>query len=53
MATLLKDQPNAPFLAPTTVVKAKTSCETNHYDYFIKGLEPKLNCSQKESGEIL
>lgn len=53
ISELLKDQSNTPFLAPTTIVKAKTSCETNHYDYFIKGLEPKLNCEKKETGEIL
>jgi len=49
---LLKEQPNSPFPQPSTIVKALVSCEPKRYDYFVKGTEPKIDCSLPP-GQIL
>lgn len=53
MTSLLKDSTSASFTPPTTIVRAKSSCTSNVFDYFIKGQEPKLNCEVVENGQIL
>jgi penicillin-binding protein 1C len=53
MTYLLKDAPSTSFTPPTTIVRAKSSCTNNAFDYFIKGQEPKLNCDVVENGQIL
>lgn len=49
---LLKEQPNLPFPQPSTIVKALVNCEPKRYDYFVKGTEPKIDCSLPP-GQIL
>jgi membrane peptidoglycan carboxypeptidase len=51
MTQLLQGSENIPFLQPPAVVKVNVSCQTPRYEYFVKGTEPKLDCS--ESGKIL
>ena len=51
MTQLLQGSDNIPFLQPPAVVKVNVSCQTPRYEYFVKGTEPKLDCS--ESGKIL
>lgn len=53
ISALLKDLPSTSFDPPDTIVRAQTSCANNHYDYFIKGQEPKLNCQAIDTGQIL
>ncbi len=53
ITSLLKDKISSSFTTPETIVRAKSSCTNNSYDYFIKGQEPKLNCQAVETGQIL
>lgn len=53
MQSLLKDKADRPFTKPDAIVRAKASCDSKHYDYFIRGQEPKLNCEDIETGKIL
>lgn len=53
MQSLLKDQADLPFTQPDSIVRARASCESSHFDFFIRGQEPKLNCENIENGKIL
>ncbi len=53
MQNLLKERADLPFSKPETIVRARASCESKYYDFFIKGQEPKLNCENIEAGKIL
>lgn len=53
ITSLLENTPDSNFAPPDTIVRAKSSCTTNSYDYFIKGQEPHLNCQVVETGQIL
>lgn len=53
MQTLLKESPDVKFTKPDTIVRARASCNAAHYDYFIRGQEPKLNCESPETGQVL
>jgi membrane peptidoglycan carboxypeptidase len=53
MQSLLDGRSDTPFKKPDTIVRARASCESKHYEYFIKGQEPKLNCESLEAGKIL
>lgn len=49
---LLSNYSSKQFSVPENIVKARTSCNGNVYDYFIKGTEPKLDCVNPP-GQIL
>ena len=53
MQSLLKDKADQPFTKPDAIVRARASCDSKHYDYFIRGQEPRLNCETPETGKIL
>jgi len=54
MQNLLTDSPPHKFSIPANLIKVNLSCTTTpHYDYFIPGTEPHINCSPKPNGEIL
>ncbi|GAB4026509.1 MAG: hypothetical protein Fur0011_2420 [Candidatus Microgenomates bacterium] len=53
MQSLLKDKADQPFSKPDAIVRARASCDSKHYDYFIRGQEPRLNCETPETGKIL
>lgn len=54
MQTLIKDIPPSPFAPPPNMVRLNTSCSpTPHYEYFIPGTTPKINCSPSPSGTLL
>lgn len=53
MQSLLSGKEDQPFTKPDTIIRAKASCDSKHYDYFIRGQEPRLNCENPETGKIL
>lgn len=53
MQELLKIDDSPAWSPPPTLVRARTSCETNYYDYFPAGKEPRLNCTEPNTGQIL
>jgi len=53
MISLLTDSPPHSFSPPHNLVRVNTACSgPPHYEYFIKGNEPHLDCSETE-GKIL
>ena len=53
MKKLIGSNVTEPFAPPNTMLKINVSCGLNpKYEYFIKGTEPKINCS-KELGTLL
>lgn len=53
MQSLLNGKEDQPFTKPDAIVRARASCDSKHYDYFIRGQEPRLNCDSPETGKIL
>lgn len=53
MQSLLSEKEDQPFTKPDAIVRARASCDNKHYDYFIRGQEPRLNCETPETGQIL
>ncbi|MCE7897672.1 MAG: penicillin-binding protein [bacterium] len=53
MQSLLSGKEDQPFAKPDAIVRARASCDSKHYDYFIRGQEPRLNCENPETGKIL
>ncbi|MBP9702273.1 penicillin-binding protein [Candidatus Woesebacteria bacterium] len=53
MQSLLDGRADSPFTKPDSIVRARASCESKHYEYFIRGQEPKLNCDSTETGKVL
>ena len=54
MQTLLKGSSPHKFHVPTNLVQVNLSCSgTPHYDYFVPGTQPKIDCNPKPEGEIL
>lgn len=52
ITALLKDKDTNTFTPPENMVQVNLSCsDSPHYEYFVRGTEPKIDCSNK--GQIL
>lgn len=52
--SLLTDSPPHTFSPPANLIKVNLSCtDIPHYDYFVPGTEPHINCNPEPEGEIL
>ncbi len=53
MKHILTFDDSSPFAPPSSIVKARVSCQSEQYEYFSRGKEPRLNCSNDSVGKIL